>query len=64
MTYDEALKELDEMDEELCNYCKYSEDCSKGVSGGPSGPIYPPCADGCSEDYIDVEAYIEAKEVQ
>lgn len=31
-------------EEEACPYCKYYSDC-RGLSSGPNGPIFPPCAD-------------------
>ena len=29
----------------LCGICLHRSDCSGGASGGPNGPIFPPCAD-------------------
>lgn len=38
----------------LCDACKYQHDgCNGGVSGGPNGPVYPPCADLEPESYVD-----------
>lgn len=38
---------LDVISEEgrVCEVCRYEHICYGGVSGGPNGPIYPPCAD-------------------
>lgn len=44
--------------DELCKYCSYSPDCDGGVRGGPSGPIYPPCADGLDARDFDLDAYL------
>lgn len=52
----EIIKSLD--GEELCKYYSYSLDCPGGVSGGPNGQIYLPCADGLREDDFDLEAYL------
>ncbi len=59
------IKEIiDSLDgEELCRYCVYSTDCSKGVTGGPNGPIYPPCASGgLTEDDFDMDLYLQDME--
>lgn len=38
----------------LCDVCMYqSQDCNGGVHGGPNGPIYPPCADDNSQNFVD-----------
>ena len=52
----EIIKSLD--GEEVCKYCGYSPNCPGGVSGGPNGPIYPPCADRLIEDAFDLDAYL------
>ena len=64
MTRADAIKELEQLSgDELCTYCKYEMDgCTGNVSGGPNGPIYPPCAGGNAEDYINIEDYIESRE--
>lgn len=42
--------------ERLCDVCIYhAEGCNGGVSGGPTGPIYPPCADGDYWGFVDEE---------
>lgn len=48
--------------DEYCNYCKHQFICSKRITLGPDGPIYPPCYDGEAECFIDEEALIEAIE--
>lgn len=56
------IKEIiDSLDaEELCRYCLHGSDCSKGVTGGPNGPIFPPCASaGLTEDDFDIDLYLE-----
>lgn len=47
--------------EELCGYCIYGIDCEGGVTGGPNGPIYPPCDDSDPEHWFDIDAYKENK---
>lgn len=53
----EIIESLD--GDELCEYCRYSGDCSGGVHGGPNGPIYPPCADRLDEADFDLDTYLE-----
>ena len=36
-----------------CKVCKYQYDCSGGVRGSPSGPIYPPCSDWDYSLWVD-----------
>lgn len=36
-----------------CDVCIYRNRCPKGVSGGPRGPMYPPCSDGDYERLAD-----------
>lgn len=44
----------------LCEVCPYAaEGCTGGVRGGPNGPIFPPCADGDYECFIDIVALEE-----
>lgn len=47
--------------DDYCNYCKFRMDC-KGITCGPRGPYFPPCADGNVEDYIDEDELLEAIE--
>lgn len=56
-----VIKWADEHDR-WCNYCKYSYECSGGVSGSPNGPTYPPCADGDLDMFLDEDELIEAIE--
>lgn len=56
----EIIENLD--GDELCKYCEYNGDCPHGVTGGPNGPIYPPCADGLDEDDFDLETYLADSE--
>ncbi len=52
---------IDRISDSLCGVCMYENNCSRGVSGGPNGPIYPPCADGDDPSYyIDEDALQEA----
>lgn len=56
----EIIKSLSE--EELCRYCRCSVycDCDNGVrSNGTCTPIYPPCADGLTENDFDLDSYLE-----
>lgn len=40
--------------ERHCDICHYRlEGCNGGVSGGPNGPIYPPCADKDIDLWVD-----------
>lgn len=48
--------------DELCKYCRHDDVCSHGVSGGPNGPIFPPCADGDLDMWLDENVLIEAIE--
>lgn len=58
-----AREIIDSIDtEELCKYCSYASECTGGVTGGPNGPIYPPCYDGLDEDDFDLDSYLEDKE--
>lgn len=61
---DKVIQWLENHDgDEQCEYCRYSLDgCTGGVHGGPNGPIYPACVDADPEDYLDVEAILEAIE--
>lgn len=55
----DVRKIIDSLDgDDLCQYCQFRNDCYGGVSGGPNGPIYPPCADGLDEDCFDLESYL------
>ena len=47
MTFEEAIDILLK-NEKVCSVCRYEDGCSKGVHGGPNGPIYPLC---CDVDY-------------
>ena len=38
--------------EQVCSACRYEDVCKKGVSGGPNGPIYPPCCDAGYEELL------------
>ena len=48
--------------DEWCNYCRYSDECDGGVKGSPNGPIFPPCADGDLDMWLDENVLIEAIE--
>jgi len=39
--------------ERQCDVCKYQHDGCGGLTAGPNGPIYPPCADLEPEHYVD-----------
>ena len=52
ITYEYMLDKI--LQEELyCKVCQYQWDCRGGVSGGPDGPIYPPCADKSYDLWVD-----------
>ena len=63
---DEELRKMFEVVTEhdrLCDACKYQYDgCSGGVTGGPNGPIYPPCCDSDPEKYVDEDYLRETYE--
>lgn len=47
--------------DELCAICPHLiQECTGGVRGGPSGPIYPPCVDQSAEELVEYDAAIEA----
>ncbi len=54
-------KDLDTMMEKItqydrqCDVCKFAAGCS-GFIPGPNGPIYPPCAEGEPENWIDEQS--------
>lgn len=40
----------------VCEVCIYQGmGCTGGVSGGPNGPIFPPCSDLEPQRYVDEE---------
>ena len=43
--------------EDCCPYCPYRDECSRGVTGGPDGPIYPYCADCDIHEKLNKEAF-------
>lgn len=46
--------------ERACDACTYKYDgCSGGISGGPNGPIYPPCAEHDPTQYLDEDLIVE-----
>ncbi len=46
--------------EDYCSYCIYDTDCDRGVTGGPNGPIFPPCCDSdFREELLDADALLE-----
>lgn len=48
---------------EQCDYCKYEDDCPKGVVPDGSGePLYPACADGEPDNWVDTDILIERLE--
>ena len=47
------LESLDE--DEICNYCKHYPDCDGSIKNYGNGPIFPPCADGDVDSYIDYD---------
>lgn len=52
----EIIESLD--GDELCKYCQNRSECPGGVTGGPNGPIYPPCSNGLYEGDFDLEGYL------
>jgi len=54
----EKFNELDA--EEMCDFCRYSMHCGKGVVGSPNGPVYPPCSDKSPDDWFDFECFAES----
>lgn len=45
--------------DDICKFCIHQSDCPGGVTGGPNGPIYPPCADGEPNQYLDYEELLD-----
>lgn len=65
MTPDEIIQEIYEHDKE-CEYC--TVDCNDsfkggGVSSGPNGPIYAPCADRDPAEYLAYRKYASANNI-
>lgn len=60
----EIIESLD--GDELCKYCYHMEEgCAGGVTGGPNGPIFPPCSErGLDEEDFDLESYLDDKECE
>lgn len=56
ITLDEMKEELEDA-ELLCKCCFYKDECSGGVTGGPNGPIYPPCCD--SDNCFDKDEIVK-----
>lgn len=49
--------------DELCNCCKYSNRCSRGVTNYGRNPQYPPCTDASElSDFLDESAVAEVEE--
>ena len=63
MSFADAIEVLENIGQ-LCCVCRYDTCCNHGVTGGPNGPIFPPC---CDEDISDLlyedEAIEMAKEI-
>lgn len=38
--------------DDTCAICHFSDIC-KGLTSGPSGPLYPPCSDKEPEQWVD-----------
>ena len=58
-----SLKEMAEVilgHERACDACSYKHyGCSGGISGGPNGPIYPPCAEHDPTWYMDEDRIVK-----
>lgn len=51
--YTKMLRVVIENDRQ-CDVCRcYSWGCGGGIYGGPNGPVYPPCADGDPQKFVD-----------
>lgn len=62
MDDDKRIKEwLESHDgDDYCHYCLHGGGMCGGMSGGPEGPIYPPCCDtDFGETLLDVDALLE-----
>jgi hypothetical protein len=59
---DMSLKELDDLAEQLgiesCSYCKYSDDCPRGVRCYGGAPIFPICAENEPQYWVDEDELI------
>lgn len=45
--------------DDYCEYCICNYGCPRGVTGGPNGPIYSPCADRDISVMLDLDALLE-----
>lgn len=60
MSTSELCAIADELNIEQCDYCKYEDDCPKGVVPyGCSEPLYTACADGEPDNWVDTDLLIE-----
>ena len=61
MSFSQAIEVLTEH-ELACEVCRYDGLCRRGVTGGPNGPIYPPCCDTDLTDLLHEDEAIELAE--
>ena len=56
------MKSVEEPGIDLCDYCYLDED-ERGVTSGPSGPIYRCSSSGCEEAYANYLDEVEGVEM-
>lgn len=55
MTVEQRLKLYEKHNDNLCEICSIRIYGCNGLSLGPNGPMYPPCADVNVDHYVDFE---------
>jgi hypothetical protein len=53
------IKEVQNDEIKMCNYCKYNNDCIGCVTCYGNEPVFPPCADIEYKELFDYDQYIE-----
>jgi hypothetical protein len=63
LSIEQLASKADELSIEGCKYCRYKSECSGGVHpDGGGNPIYPPCADGDFDTYVDEDELLRLVE--
>lgn len=55
MNVEQRFKLYEKYNDNLCGICNIRIYGCNGLSSGSNGPIYPRCADGDVNDYVDYE---------
>lgn len=50
--FERKIEKITELDM-LCDVCSYKTRGCNGMSINPNGPVFPPCADDNTYDYVD-----------